>query len=186
MSEHLGDLLNSKDFLKYLFNNMPTAVFIVDENVRVQNINKSFTILFQKSDEEVYNELCGNAIGCVFPVKENTDCGKTVNCNICKLRKNIVRCLKYKERDLKALITREFFIGEEFVIRHFYITTNYLEFNDVDYVLVMIQDLTELENQRKHLEELNHFKNEFLGIVAHDLRNPINVIKTASHVLIFR
>ncbi len=184
MSEHLKELIGKNDFLRKLFDNMPTAVFIVDEHVRVQNVNKSFTKLFHKSWDEVYNELCGNALGCIFPVKEQTDCGETMNCNNCEIRKNLIICLKDKEGNLNALITREFFIGEEFVMKHFYVTTNYLEFNAVDYALVMIQDISELENQRKHLEELNYFKNEFLGIAAHDLRNPINVVKSASQLLL--
>jgi signal transduction histidine kinase len=184
MSEYLDNLIKTNDFLKNLLDNMPTAVFIVDENVRVKNVNNSFSQLFQKSGEEVYNELCGNALGCVFPVKEKTDCGETVNCNECELRKNLIRCLKYREGNLTAVITREFFIADEFIEKHFYVTTNYLEFNAVDYALVLIQDITELEAQRKHLEELNYFKNEFLGIAAHDLRNPITVIKSLSHLLL--
>jgi signal transduction histidine kinase len=47
----------------------------------------------------------------------------------------------------------------------------------------MIYDITELEIYKRRLEELNEVKNEFLGIAAHDLRNPISEIMMASSLL---
>jgi PAS domain S-box-containing protein len=54
----------------------------------------------------------------------------------------------------------------------------------------IIHDITErkqaeeaLRQSNVQLQELNSQKNEFLGMAAHDLRNPIAVIQNASHVL---
>ncbi len=41
----------------------------------------------------------------------------------------------------------------------------------------------EIHRQNHHLEELNKEKNEFLGIVAHDLKNPILSIKLLAQLL---
>jgi signal transduction histidine kinase len=41
----------------------------------------------------------------------------------------------------------------------------------------------EIEQKNSKLEELNKEKDEFLGIVAHDLRNPLSVIKTAVELI---
>jgi signal transduction histidine kinase len=43
--------------------------------------------------------------------------------------------------------------------------------------------IKELEEQNKILKSLNEQKNEFLGIAAHDLRNPIGVIQGFSELL---
>ena len=43
--------------------------------------------------------------------------------------------------------------------------------------------IKELEEQNKVLKSLNEQKNEFLGIAAHDLRNPIGVIQGFSELL---
>ena len=40
-----------------------------------------------------------------------------------------------------------------------------------------------IEQQNEELERLNEMKNTFLGMAAHDLRNPISVIQTASYLL---
>jgi PAS domain S-box-containing protein len=54
----------------------------------------------------------------------------------------------------------------------------------------IIHDITErkqaeeaLRQSNVQLRELNNQKNEFLGMAAHDLRNPIAVIQNSSHVL---
>ncbi len=183
MSEQIQKLINSNDFLAILFNNMSAAVFIVNRNIEVQNVNRGFTQLFKKSENEVYNELCGNAIGCIFPVRAQTQCGQTVNCKECTLRKNLIRCFTEKGEAHSTLIEREFFIANEVVLKYFYATTKYFEYNGLELVLVMIYDVTELEMNKRRLEELNAVKNEFLGIAAHDLRNPISEIMMASSIL---
>jgi len=184
MSEKIREIIDTNEFLATLFNTMDCAIFIVDENVRVQNVNKTFEALFQKSEKEVYNELCGNALGCIFPVRAKQQCGETINCSICQLRKNLVECLTEKSGPLSTIIAREFFINNEVVPKYFHITTKYFEYNDLKLVLVMVFDISEVEIQRKHLKSLNDLKNQFLGIAAHDLRNPISEIMSASSLLL--
>lgn len=42
----------------------------------------------------------------------------------------------------------------------------------------------ELENQNKRLTELNDIKNRFLGMAAHDLRNPMTTIKGYAEIIL--
>ncbi|TXT65702.1 MAG: hypothetical protein BAJALOKI3v1_70003 [Promethearchaeota archaeon] len=183
MSKSLRREIKSNEFLSILFDNMEAAVFLVDKAVRIQNINRSFTKLFHKSEEEAYNELCGNAIGCIFPVKEETDCGKTYHCNQCKLRKAISELFENKNDVQKMVIKREFLIDNQVHLKYFYTIANYFNFKKNDYVLIMINDITELEEAKEKLKELDNIKNEFLGIAAHDLKNPISIISMASSFL---
>ena len=183
MSEKIQELIDSNDFLSSLLNNITSAIIIIDKNFKVQKINKSFRNLFQKSEEDVYNKNFGNIMGCVFHVKEEANCGELVNCNVCKLRYNIIKCLTEKVDSINTLIKQEFFIGNEFVLKYFYTTTKYFEYKGLEYIFVIIFDITELETKNKLLKELNDLKNEFLGIAAHDLRNPITEIMMASSIL---
>ncbi len=184
MADELEEFLNSNEFLSSLFNNMSAAVFILDRDMRVLNINKSFSKLFQKSKEDVFNELCGNAIGCIFPVIEENDCGETVNCDVCEIRNNAIRCFTEKGGSLNTVVERKFMINDEVGLKYFYVTLKYFEFNDNGLALAIVNDVTELEIQRKRLAELNELKNEFLGTVSHDLRNPITQIMLASETLL--
>jgi len=163
---------------------MEAAVFLVDKEARVKNVNKSFSKLFQKSEEEIYNELCGNAIGCIFPIREETDCGKTYNCDKCTLRKAIMKCFKEKGEVQRRILKREFYIGGKLSLKYFYIIANYFEYEENEFVLIIINDITEIESARERLKELNNIRNEFLGIAAHDLKSPISVISMASSYLL--
>lgn len=44
--------------------------------------------------------------------------------------------------------------------------------------------LNEIEEKNKSLEELNQLKNKFVGMAAHDLRNPLSSIRGFSEILL--
>ncbi|TFF63814.1 MAG: PAS domain-containing protein [Promethearchaeota archaeon] len=184
MTKMIKEATENNQFLLSLFNNMEVAVFLVDKTARIKNVNKSFTRLFYKSEEDVYDVLCGNAMGCIFPVRTKTDCGKTYHCKTCKLRSSIISCFEKKEDIKKFVIEREFFINDKIYLKYFHVTANYFEFKEKGYILIMIQDVSELESAKKELKKLNDLKNKFLGIAAHDLKNPISVISIASSYLL--
>ena len=46
------------------------------------------------------------------------------------------------------------------------------------------ENLKEIKEKNEKLEELNKIKNEFLGMAAHDLRNPLGVIQVTSEYLL--
>ncbi len=48
----------------------------------------------------------------------------------------------------------------------------------------MLQTMSELEHANQHLKHLNEEKNEFLGIAAHDLKNPLTVVMSYSEMLL--
>jgi len=184
LSKEIKKATESNQFLSSLFNNMEAAVFLVDKEARVKNVNKSFSKLFQKSEEEIYNELCGNAIGCIFPIREETDCGKTYNCDKCTLRKAIMKCFKEKGEVQRRILKRELYLGGKLSLKYFYIIANYFEYEENEFVMIIINDITEIESARERLKELNNIRNEFLGIAAHDLKSPISVISMASSYLL--
>ncbi|MEO5331579.1 MAG: hybrid sensor histidine kinase/response regulator [Magnetococcus sp. YQC-5] len=71
--------------------------------------------------------------------------------------------------------------------------TKGLEFGAVDFIrkpfnpavaLARIRTHLALQRQKVHLLELNEVKNKFLGMAAHDLRNPLNSICGLSEILL--
>jgi signal transduction histidine kinase len=51
-------------------------------------------------------------------------------------------------------------------------------------ILVIVDDITEIQNKNIELDKLNKLKNEFLGIVSHDLRNPISTVQMYANYLL--
>ena len=190
MSINLENLKESNEFLNILFDNITSALFIVDQQARVENVNDSFSVLFQKREEQILGELCGNAIGCVFAVEENQQCGKSTYCDKCRLRKDILKTMSQKVPTYRNKLSRDFYGNGLKETKHFLYSTKFIQFHGKSYTLIIVDDHTELENHKKKLEEqnetlrgLNEQKSKFLGIAAHDLRNPIGAINSFSSIL---
>ncbi len=192
MSINLKNLKESNEFLNILFDNITSALFILNKDARIESINESFSILFQKREEKILGDLCGNALGCKFAVEQNALCGETTNCKNCKLRNDILANMSEKVPTNNRKLTREFYT-DQFTkeTKHFLYSTRHIQYNEKEYILVIVDDHTELENQKEKLEEqngslksLNEQKSKFLGIAAHDLRNPIGAINSFSKLLI--
>lgn len=53
MSIVIRDLKESNEFLNVLFENITSAVFIVDRDYKVHTVNNTFEILFEKQPPEI-------------------------------------------------------------------------------------------------------------------------------------
>lgn len=191
MSLDFGDLRESNDFLNALIDNITSAIFIVDRDVKIRNFNDPFQALFQKDEDKILGERCGNVIGCAFTVDQSKDCGETKNCNECKLRRSILRSYLEKVPTYREKIVRDFYIQGEKISKYFQFSTKYIQWGQETMVLIIVDDITALETQKlileqqnRELEDLNRQKNEFCGMAAHDLRNPITVIQNSSSIIL--
>jgi signal transduction histidine kinase len=190
MNGNLNELQESSDFLNILLDNISSAIFIVDPDLRVQNYNHAFYEIF-RTEDIVLGQLTGNAFGCQYTKNDTHECGTTWHCNICDLRNSLLNCFMGKVQADKGSLNREFFIDGQSVRKYFMYTTKLISFQGKKKALVIVDDITELEQQRISLEAqnstllgLNNLKNKFMGIAAHDLRNPIGSVQTISEILI--
>lgn len=145
MDINITDLKDSNEFLKILLENLSSAIFIVDKNIRIQSFNNSFQSLFHKTEDRILGTLCGNALGCSFTVDENKDCGTTSNCRKCQLRGSLIKSFTDKIPAYKEKLTREFVIDGKKILKYFLYTTKYVRFNGKEMVLIIVDDNTELE-----------------------------------------
>lgn len=151
MEIDIKSLKDSNEFLNYLYDNVISAIFIADSEPRIYNFNDSFKTLFYKEDDQILKELCGNAIGCMFVVEEGRDCGSTSNCDDCILRKSIVKSFTEKVPVFKEKLERKFYINNKPVKKCFIFSTRIIEYNNSEMILVIVDDITELENQKKRV-----------------------------------
>lgn len=190
MEINIESLKESNEFLNILFENITSAIFLVDQDIRISSINNSFQTLFYNHEDLILGQLCGNAIGCGNTDNNNVDCGTTKNCESCTLLSSVKTGFIKKVPSQKQIITREFNINGVLIQKHFQFSTRYIRFNEQDMILVVIDDITEFEDQKKNLaeknkrlEQLNNQKNELLGIAAHDLRSPLSVIDSFAEIM---
>lgn len=191
MKINIDSLKDSNEFLNTLLNNITSAIFIANKDMRIQSFNDSFRSLFYKDEDLIIGELCGNAIGCIYTVVENANCGSTSNCTNCDLRSSLLASFLEKVPTHRSILTREFLIKNQLIQKHFQYSTRNITFKFEEMVLVIVDDITEIQEQKKVLDEknqkleiINTQKNELIGIAAHDLRNPLSVIYSFSEIIL--
>ncbi|WP_099189888.1 SpoIIE family protein phosphatase [Tepidibacter mesophilus] len=175
MKLSISQLKESNTFLNNLFENITSAIFLVDKNVRIQEFNDTFRVLFNKHDSEILNGLCGNVIGCFYAVEEGKECGNTSNCGKCCVRTAITKAFQDKENTLKQVMNRNFYIKDNSIEKHLQFTTKHMTYNDEDMVLVILDDITEIENRKLELERNNKIIQNYNDKIKKELSIARNV-----------
>lgn len=177
MKIELNNVSETNELLNLVLENINSAVFLVDHEARITNINDPGTILFSKPAKEMIGELCGNAIGCINPYFYKVDCGTTPKCQKCGIRTSIIRSFTEKVPTTKTILKRAFVIDNVQHDKTFLYSTRIIKITDMERVMIIVDDITEMEAQNELLVALNEEKNRFLGIAAHDLRSPISIVQ---------
>jgi K+-sensing histidine kinase KdpD len=178
MEFELNNLKESNEFLNLVLENITSGVLLIDKDVRIYNINNTVKILLGKSKEKIIGKLCGNALGCIHTVREYKKCGHTTKCSECPLRLTISNTFGKKHQVNKKKLRRRFKIKGKIVNKVYQYSTRYITYNGEDMVLIILDDITKEALRERKLKKLNKLKNKFLGIAAHDIKNPVSVIIT--------
>lgn len=174
-------LQESKEFLSSVINHVNSLIFVVDQNLKIKRVNNAFQMFTYRSEKKIYEEYFGNVINCSNTVTHKKDCGSTPHCHICVFRQSMLKALKGETVKKKA--TRTLYIRGKNTEKHFQFTAKPIEYLDEEMALLIIDDITALEEQKQKLKKLNEIKNRFLGTVSHDLKNPIGAIQSLAYVL---
>lgn len=172
----IEELKESKFFLNTVLDTINSAVFIIDSKLKIVDINNCSKILFKTDNKELKGKLLGNAINCIHAISNDIDCGKAPDCAECKLRSTILETFKTKSQSPKLILDRELILSRRKVHKIFQYSTKFFNFNNIEMVIVIIDDITKFELQKKKLKTLNEEKNKFISYAVHDLRSPISVI----------
>ena len=82
-----------ESFAAFLLKNMPLAVMIVNNEVRVQGINEAAQEFLCISDEDAHLKKCGDVLKCVH-ARGPGGCGGSSFCSRCLLRKSVLEALE--------------------------------------------------------------------------------------------
>ena len=185
MTLEIDSLKESSVFLNTVIDNISSALFVADSNAKISAFNVTFEKLFGVNGPDIMGVLCGNVIGCSFLDDPASECGSTEYCNECALRKSLMTALIDKTPVYDKLLDREFWINDKKVFKHFKFSVRPVEYNGEAFAVVVVDDITEMQIIRNDLNVKNNElmslveqKNRFLGMTAHDLRNPIGSVKT--------
>ena len=152
MLTELQDLKESNEFLNLLLDNINSAVLIADENLQIHQFNDSFLNLFDKAEEVTLDSVFGETTGCVNAILENKPCGETSHCSNCFLRRSLVQHLVDNAPVVNQPLNRMFYIDGKPVQKHFQFSTRPITYQGQRMFLIIIYDVTEIEQQKLELQ----------------------------------
>lgn len=142
------DQFFSSQTYKEVFLNSPCLLLIVDENLKLIDINKSGLEFSGKQKKEISDGLPGIVLNCIRG-DEAPGCGNHPECNNCPLRQAIEQTIEkgitVKNKEAEFTSKRE----KEPVYYNTLISTSPISFEGEKGVLVSITDIT----KQKHTEE---------------------------------
>lgn len=183
MKIELDHLKESNEFLNLLLDHITSLIFILDKNFQVQCINGAVEKFFDKEVKDLTNQIFGNAINCSYAVEERKRCQHTSHCSLCAFSEGLGKVINQKVPTIKQTVHRSLYVGNQKVDKTFVFTTQHIIYQNENMIMVAVDDVTEIEEQKQELEKVIVLKNKLLGTVTHDLRNPINAIQNVSWFL---
>lgn len=152
METYFSDLRESNEFLNILLDNMNSAVLIADENLQIHHFNDKFLQLFEKSKDHVLIKRFGKATGCIYCVEERKACGETSQCESCVLRRSALKTMVEKVPVDKVKLERVFYIDGVPTTKFLEISTRHVHFQGKRMILIIIYDVTGIEQQKIELQ----------------------------------
>lgn len=139
----MDNLLNmDSEFLKNIFNTFPSPLFVVDADVRIAHYNTAASALMNIDGSDVILERSGDILGCVHAQSSN-GCGTDALCKDCVIRNAVQEALGgTKVFRSKTRIKIQSNKGEQEF--HYLITTAPFYYNGEEFVLLIMEDISEL------------------------------------------
>ena len=171
--------------LNEIFENAATALILVDNDVKVVNINRSGIELTGLTKQAVLGKLGGEVMNCVNAWENGkVVCGKGMNCGHCNLRGLVNESYATGRDQYKVEGVLDINHNDEIVRLELQISISLVHISDEKYALITINDITKLKNQERLLIQKNEDKDRFISILAHDLKGPFNSLLGFSDLLL--
>jgi signal transduction histidine kinase len=184
MQQRVKALIESSEFLQVVLQNITSAVMVLDKNLRIYHINDVAGLLFGQSTQDMVGKLFGNAVCCLVALKNGMECGKSPACKSCSIRNAILKVISGRRPVVKMKHAQDMLINGRHERKILQYSAKYIRFAGTVFVIIIMDDITEMDRQRSELERLNTELNKYVGIAAHDLRHPVSVVKMYSKLLL--
>lgn len=130
---------NNNEFLSFIIDTIESAVFVVDNNFDVKKANKKGQKLYEEIEE----------ISSIFK-GDNEKKFSNFEEIISILKESFEEKKSIRRKKIKMIID-----GESNKSFYFYLTTEVYTRENIDYFLIILDDITSLERSRKKLEDLS-------------------------------
>lgn len=143
LSKHKLENLNERALLRAIFDALPSLIFVVDRDVRIQEYNAAAAELLNADREEVLLQRAGEILHCVYASETLGGCGHAAACKDCVIRSSVVKAFlgnRVVRRRAKIEISRTGSKTEMFAL----VTVSPFSFKGRPHALLVIEDISEI------------------------------------------
>jgi PAS domain-containing protein len=136
------------DILRSVFDAMPSIIFVVDEDVRIQEYNAAAARLMLLEKPDVLKHRGGEALSCLHAADVPDGCGRAPHCKECVIRNSVAEAFqgsRVVRRRTRLEIIRQ---GNEIEI-YTLITASPFRYQERSLVLLVIEDISEIAELRR-------------------------------------
>ncbi len=176
-------LRESQAELSAIYDNVPIAMILVDQDRRVREVNLTAVKFAQRAAEEMIGLRGGEALRCIHSADDPRGCGFGLYCKECPVRRMVLDTFEtgnnyYREEGKLPLASRQ---GDVTVL----VSTVLLSLAEGQRVLVCIEDITErkqAEERERELQQELYLSSRLAAVgelaagVAHEISNPLTGI----------
>ena len=175
VQERTQDLEESREQYRGLVQNVPVGLFRTSIDGDILMVNEAFTRILGFSSKEEFYDAHKNIREFYESIED---------------RDKLLKKLAKKERVQNEEITFKRKDGER-IVCSMSARFAYKSNGEVDYIDGVFEDITKekqantvLRESLERLQEIDRMKNKFISIASHELRTPMTVVKTYSHLLL--
>jgi diguanylate cyclase (GGDEF)-like protein len=148
------NILKSVDFMQHVFDAVPSMLFIVDKDVRIEHLNTAASCMANVSQKDAYKRTAGEVLHCVHAEETPQGCGHAPACQDCVLR-NITAAALNGSTVHREYAEMRFIGGSGTIVLHLMVTASPLTGKGDGFVLLVLEDISMLTRAEKELQGLN-------------------------------
>lgn len=136
-------LVYKDDYLRTVFDVFPSAVFIVDHDFHIFDLNSKAAKLFNIDSDVILRSLCGEIMHCLYAAESEEGCGKTKHCPDCVIR-NAVESAKQNKAVHQIKYKMKIQRNGDLHDVHLLVSASPFEYENDNFVLLAMEDITEM------------------------------------------
>jgi nitrogen fixation/metabolism regulation signal transduction histidine kinase len=144
-------------FLRNVLDAVPISVFVVDEKLKILDLNKGARHLCGDEAGLLLSELCGHVLNCVNAVNSPGGCGTGDNCPQCVIR-NVVGSAERGRALTRKKVEMYIKKGDETVHIYLLVSASPFEYEGQNLILLTLEDITEIMELRRFLPICSYCK----------------------------
>ncbi len=150
-----SDFLFNEGYLRSLFDAFPSPVLVCDRTLLIHDANQAARGLMGSGSEISLKRLCGNLLHCIHALQSAEGCGTTEFCEDCALRETVA-AVGSENKPFRRMAQMRLERAEKTSEAWFLISGHPLVYAGKDFVVVTLEDVTELAELRRIVPICSH------------------------------